>query len=261
MNEELATAFDNLMQIIRTLRSPQGCEWDRAQTPQSLTPYLLEEAHELTESIHERNQSKIKEELGDLLLHILFQALIAEEHRHFTLIETIDHISQKLVRRHPHVFGEIKVNGVKDIKKNWEAIKLKEGRASLMDGLPHGLPALLQARRVQERASQVGFDWEKIDAVWEKLHEEIDELKLALKAHQTAEISAELGDILFTVVNLSRFLNVDPDQALRHTTQKFLKRFKAIESELADHGKTLHESSLYELDAIWNRLKTAEKSA
>lgn len=255
MNNETLSEFERLIEIVKILRSPEGCAWDRSQTAASLTPYLLEETHEVIESIQESNPAKLKEELGDLLLHIVFQSEIAAEKGDFTLAESLQTINTKLVRRHPHVFGSVNAENVHEIKQNWESIKLQEGRQSLMEGLPQSLPALLQARRVQERAAQVGFDWENIAGVWQKLQEEINELRDAVQTGLRAAIQNELGDLLFTVVNLARFLEADPEEALRQAVKKFVQRFQAVEAELASQGKNWRDSSLYELDEIWNRLK------
>lgn len=257
LNEQLA----RLIAIVKKLRSPSGCEWDRAQTSESLSPYFLEETYETIDAIHEGNQEKLKEELGDLLLHIVFQADIAEEHKQFDLADSVKHICDKLERRHPHVFGDVFVDSIRDIKQNWEEIKLKEGRKSLMEGLPKALPALLLARRIQERASQVGFDWDEIDSVWEKVHEELDELKEALKHSDEAKINLEFGDLLFSLVNLSRFLNINPEQALVSTSRKFVKRFQYIETKLQDKNQSLKETSLEEMDKLWNEIRATEKSS
>ncbi|MBL7135546.1 MAG: nucleoside triphosphate pyrophosphohydrolase [Candidatus Marinimicrobia bacterium] len=254
-NKELS----KLIKIVKTLRGPNGCKWDKAQTHQSLTPYLLEEAYEVIESIDEYNLQKLKEELGDLLLHIVFQAELGEEKGNFTLTDSIKIISKKLVRRHPHVFSDTEVNSIKEIKKNWEEIKLKEGRTSLMEGLPKTLPALLQAQRVQLRASEVGFDWEKIDGVWDKVLEELKELKEATETKNHEKIRNELGDLLFSLVNLSRFLNVNTEEALRGTVKKFVNRFKSIEEELSSNGVEIKNSSLSKMDQLWNKIKTKEK--
>lgn len=256
---QASSALERLIHIVKKLRSPDGCEWDRAQTSKSLRPYLLEEAYEVIESINEEDPQKIKEELGDLLLHIVFQAELGNEKNDFHLAESIDHISEKLIRRHPHVFGDTKVNGEADIKKNWEEIKKAEGRKSLMEGLPKSLPALLQARRIQERAAEVNFEWDNIDPVWAKLHEEIDELKEAVTAKDVDKIEDEMGDVLFSIVNLSRFLRTNPEEALKRTNKKFISRFQKIEQHLEARSLGFSDMSLEELDKIWEASKKEEK--
>lgn len=259
-NSSLNDQLSRLISIVKTLRSPSGCEWDRVQTSESLSPYFLEEAYETIEAIHEGNRDKLKEELGDLLLHIVFQADIAEEKKQFNLTDSLKNICDKLERRHPHVFGDVVVENVSDIKQNWEEIKLKEGRKSLMEGLPKTFPALLLARRIQERASQVGFDWDKIDLVWKKVHEELDELKEALKNSDERAINLEFGDLLFSLVNLSRFLSINPEKALAATSQKFIKRFQYIESKLTAKKQSLKDTSLEEMDKLWNEIRSADKN-
>ncbi|MBN2602252.1 MAG: nucleoside triphosphate pyrophosphohydrolase [Candidatus Marinimicrobia bacterium] len=259
-NSPLNDQLNRLISIVKTLRGPSGCEWDRAQTSESLSPYFLEEAFETIEAIHEGNQNTLKEELGDLLLHIVFQADIAEEKELFTLTDSLKNICDKLERRHPHVFGDVIIESIRDIKQNWEEIKLKEGRKSLMEGLPKTLPALLLARRIQERASQVGFDWDQIDSVWEKVHEELDELKQALKKSDKAAINMEFGDLLFSLVNLSRFLSINPEKALNASSRKFVKRFQYIENELNGKKQHLKDTSLEEMDKLWNEIRSAGKN-
>ncbi len=256
---QAALALQRLIEIVQKLRSPDGCEWDRAQTSKSLRPYLLEEAHEVVESINEDEPQKIKEELGDLLLHVVFQAELGNEQEEFHLAESINCISDKLIRRHPHVFSDITVDGLQDIKKNWEEIKKEEGRKSLMEGLPKSLPALLLARRIQERAAEVNFEWDQIDAVWGKLHEEIDELKEAVAAKSDDKIEDEMGDVLFSLVNLSRFLKTNPEEALKRTNKKFISRFQQIETYLEARSLSVSEMSLEELDKIWEQVKKEEK--
>ncbi|MBO8131664.1 MAG: nucleoside triphosphate pyrophosphohydrolase [Candidatus Marinimicrobia bacterium] len=256
---ELAEKFIELVKVVKKLRSPEGCQWDRAQTHQSLIPYMTEELYEVIEAIEENNDEMLKEELGDLLLHIIFQADLSEEERKFTLADSIDLIREKLIRRHPHVFAGLKVNSVSEIKKNWEKIKLKEGRGSLLDGIPMNLPALLLAKRVQQRASEVRFDWDKIDDVISKVREELNELEEAIKKKDHKMIKEELGDLLFSIVNLSRFLKQNPEEALRLTIKKFVSRFKIIEKKLREKGKKLEEATLSEMDKIWNELKEKEK--
>ncbi|MGC9364681.1 MAG: nucleoside triphosphate pyrophosphohydrolase [Fidelibacterota bacterium] len=260
-DSQLIEQFVRLIRIVKTLRGPAGCAWDRAQSPVSLTPYLLEEAYETIEAIHENNHTKLQEELGDLLLHIVFQADIAEENNRFSLVDSLKNICDKLERRHPHVFGDVQVENVREIKQNWEQIKLREGRTSLMEGLPKSMPALLLARRIQERAAEVGFDWDRIDFVWEKVQEEIDELKTALEHSDRAATNIEFGDILFSLVNLSRFLDINPEKALTDTSRKFVKRFQIIEKRLQEKKRSLKDASLEEMDEIWNEIRLAEKSS
>lgn len=252
--------FKRLLDIVKTLRSLNGCQWDKAQSHQSLVPYMLEETYEVIESINEKNLPKLKEELGDLLLHIVFQCDIGEEEKSFTIADSIHSINEKLIRRHPHVFGNVKVNSIREIKENWEEIKLKEGRISQMEGIPKTLPALLQAQRVQLRATEVGFDWEKIENVWEKICEESQELKEAIKTHDKEKIKSEFGDLLFTLVNISRFLDINAEEALRGSVKKFIKRFKSIEMELSERGIKLKDSSLSDMNDIWNKIKSKENS-
>ncbi|MCK4578953.1 MAG: nucleoside triphosphate pyrophosphohydrolase [Candidatus Marinimicrobia bacterium] len=238
------------------LRAPGGCPWDRDQTARSLIPYLLEETYELIEAIESGNQQEIREELGDLLLHVIFQGLIAEEQEHFTLADSIRSIINKLVQRHPHVFGDHPAEGAYQAKRNWETVKANEKkRDSLIDGVPKKLPALNRARRVQEKAAHGGFDWDSVDAVWDKVHEEMAELAAARNSGDPDEIEDELGDLLFSVVNLGRFLGVSSEEALRRTIAKFEYRFRKIEEELKRRGKTPQESTLEEMDAIWNETK------
>ncbi len=252
--------FERLLKIVKTLRGPSGCEWDRAQTSNSLTPYFMEEAYETIEAIHEGDEKKLKEELGDLLLHIVFQADIAADNGTFTLTDSLKNINDKLERRHPHVFGNVSVKDIREIGQNWEEIKLKEGRKSLMEGLPKTLPALLLARRIQERAAQVGFDWDKIDAVWDKVHEELEELKSALKFSDKKSISLEFGDLLFSLVNLSRFLKINPEEALSLTSKKFVDRFRYIEKKLSAKNKRLKDATLEEMDQLWDEIRSADST-
>jgi MazG family protein len=255
---ETSKKFERLIEIVKILRGPDGCMWDKKQTHESLIPYFLEEMYEVIDSIQEKNAEKLKEELGDLLLHIVFQSQLGEEEGKFTLADSIDYINEKLVRRHPHVFDNVEVEDIGEIRKNWEDIKLNEGRKSLMEGVPKTLPALLQARRVQERASEVGFDWEHIENVWDKISEELEELKKAIESRENDNIKNEVGDILFTMANLSRFLNINPEEALRETVRKFIRRFSYIKNELEKEGKSFSDVSLSEMDDLWNEIKDKE---
>ena len=251
--------LNKFLDILDTLLGPDGCEWDRKQTHKSLIPYLLEETHEVIEAINEQNQEKLKEELGDLLLHVVFQANLSKQEGHFKFSDSIRSIRKKMIRRHPHVFDDVEVNNTREIKQNWEKIKKDEGRESLMEGLPKSLPSLLFARRIQERASELNFDWRKIEPIWTKIEEEIDELKEAISSKNQDEIEEEFGDLLFSLVNLSRFLKVNPEEALKITNRKFVQRFQKVEESADNINKNLSEMSLQELDKLWDKAKDTEK--
>jgi MazG family protein len=253
---DVSEHFQELLAVVDRLRSDQGCPWDREQTPASLIPYLLEETYEVIESIEDGNHQALKEELGDLLLHILFQGRIAQEAGQFTIDDSLRAITAKLIRRHPHVFGDQQVDGVSQVRQRWEAAKQQEkGRDSLLDGVPRTLPALTRACRMQEKAASVGFDWPTIAPVWDKVHEELDELREACTASDAAAMAEEFGDVLFSLVNLGRFLHLSAEDTLRQAITKFEARFRAIEHELARRGRRPEEASLEEMDAIWNRLR------
>jgi tetrapyrrole methylase family protein/MazG family protein len=252
----LAEQLLQLVAIVETLRSDRGCPWDREQTPKSLIPYLLEETYEVIESIQADDRQALKEELGDLLLHIVFQSRIAEEERQFTLADSMQAVIHKLITRHPHVFGDLQVQGTAEIRQRWETAKQREkGRQSLLDGIPRTLPALTRARRVQEKAASVGFDWQEIAAVWAKVTEELGELQAACNAAEAAAVEEEFGDVLFSLVNLGRFLHLSSEEALRKAIAKFEHRFRGIEQELARRGRRLEEASLEEMDEIWNSFR------
>ena len=249
-----------LMGVVERLRSEQGCPWDRQQTAQSLLPYLLEETYEVMESVTADDAAALKEELGDLLLHVVFQGSLAAETGRFTLGDSIRSVIQKLVRRHPHVFGDQTAANTGVIRQRWEAAKQREkGRTSILDGVPRTLPALNRARRLQEKASSVGFDWQQVDDVWAKVAEEIDELKEACSARDGAAMQEEFGDVLFSLVNLGRFLHLSGEDALRQTIGKFEQRFRGIEKELARRGRRIEDATLEEMDGIWNRLRQEGK--
>jgi len=244
--------FNKLIKIVKTLRSPNGCDWDKEQTHESLTPYLLEETYEVIEAIDNKNYDALKEELGDLMLHVIFQADLAAEKNKFSIEDSIDSINKKLINRHPHIFGDKENKNLQ--KGNWESQKQKEKkRDSILDGVPISLPALLKARRIQEKAASVGFDWDKKEQVFNKIEEEINELKEALSTN--IGIEEELGDVLFTIVNLSRHLNLDPEKTLKLSIEKFSRRFKSIEKELKEKKIKMENLSLNELDEIWNKNK------
>lgn len=249
-----------LQNLVATLRSERGCPWDREQTPKSLIPYMLEEAYEVIESIEDEDPKALQEELGDLLLHVVFQSRIAEEQQQFTLSHSLETIIHKLIRRHPHVFGEAQVQGTAEVRQRWETAKQREkGRASLLDGIPRTLPALTRARRVQEKAAAVGFDWPDITPVWAKVSEEVQELQAACTAADQEAIAEEFGDVLFSLVNLGRFLRLNPEDTLRQAIAKFEYRFRGIEQELARRGRRLDEATLEEMDAIWNSFRGQER--
>ncbi len=245
--------FSRLLEIMYKLR--KECPWDREQTHDSIKSATLEESYELVEAIDEKNFVELKTELGDLLLHILFHSVIAEEEDNFTINDVIDSITEKLIRRHPHVFGNAVVNDSRDITRNWETIKLSEGRQSVLEGVPKNLPELQRASRLQEKASKVGFDWDKKEQVWEKVIEEIEELKSIGDKSDLHEIEREFGDLLFSLVNFSRFIGISPENALRKTNQKFIKRFQFIEAQLKKNGKSITESNLKEMDDLWEESK------
>ena len=246
-------AFERLVGIMNDLR--EKCPWDKKQTIQSLRQMTLEETYELADSITEENWKGIKEELGDLLLHIVFYAKIGTEQQQFTLDEVINGICDKLVARHPHIYGDVQVENDEDVKRNWEKLKIKEGKKSVLSGVPRTLPALVKAMRLQEKAKQVGFEWENKDQVWEKVKEEETELQEAIATGEQDKIEEEFGDLVFSLVNFARFLNVDAENALEVTNKKFIRRFTQMEAAAQDTGKALAEMTLEEMDTIWNRIK------
>lgn len=246
--------FNELMNIMRRLRN--DCSWDSVQTHDSIKANTLEEAYEVVEAIDDKNYSELKGELGDLLLHIVFHSVIAEGMDNFNIDDVIDSISEKLIRRHPHIFGETKVENNSDIERNWETIKLQEGRDSVLEGVPKHLPELHKAFRIQQKAAKVGFDWEKKEDVWDKVKEEIDELKEAEQQNDVEHLEEEMGDLLFSLVNYSRFLGINPANALRRTNEKFIKRFQYIENKLASGNTKIYDASLKEMDKYWEESKS-----
>jgi MazG family protein len=248
-----AEAFEKLVTIMDDLR--EKCPWDKKQTIQSLRQMTLEETYELTDAITENNWKSIKEELGDLLLHIVFYSKIATEQQQFTIQEMIEGISQKLIDRHPHIYGDVKVENDEDVKRNWEKLKLKEGKKSVLSGVPKTLPALIKAMRLQEKAKQVGFEWENKEQVWEKVKEEEAELQEAIANGEQNKIEEEFGDLVFSLVNFARFLNIDAENALEVTNKKFIQRFTQMEEKALSSGKNLDLMTLSEMDAIWNEIK------
>ncbi len=255
----MADNFPDLVALMVKLRGPDGCPWDLKQTPESLKPFLVEECYEVIDALDEGSPEKVKEELGDLLFQIIFHARIAEEQHQFTISDVIAGIYEKMVRRHPHVFGDTRVNSDKDVLANWEEIKKKERghteRRSILEGVPRRLPSLLRAHSLQERAARVGFDWSRIDEALPKLDEEIAEFKMSLRKEDSAGIEEELGDIFFMLVNISRFLGVNPEEALRKTISKFIHRFRYIEEHALDAGKSLSAMTLDEMEQLWQESK------
>lgn len=253
--------FRRLVEIMARLRSPQGCPWDRRQSFDTLKPYLLEETYEALDAVDRRDWTALGEELGDLLLEVVFLAQIAAEQGLFTIVDALEAINQKLVRRHPHVFGEAVARTPEEVKERWDEIKAEEkrlqGRAAegLLDSIPRCLPALVEAAQISSRAAGVGFDWQNADQVLEKLHEELAELAAARREASSEHLEHEIGDLLFTLVNLARFLGVDPEQALRKTNARFRRRFAYVEDRLRQQGRTPSEATLAEMDALWEQAK------
>lgn len=261
MKEE-RPSFDTLVSIMRSLRGPGGCPWDAEQTHESLTRYLLEEAYEVIEAIEMKSTEHIKEELGDLLLQPVFHAAIAEESGTFTINDVIQTLCEKLIRRHPHVFGTMKINDSNAQIENWERIKKKEKgaeRKSALSGVPAHLPALLKAQKITEKAARVGFDWEHVDHVFAKVMEELHEFEEAMAGNDNDRMEAELGDLLFAIVNLGRFLSINPEEALRKTINRFQKRFRHVEESLNAQGCQMSSTPLEEMERLWEEAKTLEK--
>jgi len=264
----MSKAFDELMATMRRLRAPGGCPWDREQTHSSLAPYLLEEAYEAFEAIEkaekENDKNALKEELGDVLLQVVFHSVIAEENGSFNIDEIIKGITEKLILRHPHVFENAKFKTASEVLQNWDKLKANERKKrgkkfedSLLDGVPVTFPALMEALKLTKEASKVGFDWENAEQIFEKLDEEIGELKTAVAEGNKNEIEEEIGDLLFVVVNLARKLSIEPETALKRTNRKFRDRFCKIEKELKANGKRIEEANLDEMDALWEKAKRA----
>lgn len=256
MKEKLE-AFARLLKIMDELRA--DCPWDKAQTLESLRHLTIEETYELSDAILENDLEEIRKELGDLMLHLVFYAKIGDELGAFDIKGVLDGISEKLIIRHPHIYGDVKVNGAGDVKDNWEKIKLKEGKKSVLEGVPTSLPALLKAYRMQEKAGGVGFEWERKDQVWAKVSEELQELQDEISQNAAIEhVEDEFGDLLFALVNYARYIGVNPEDALERTNKKFKKRFKYIEQRAEAQHKNLHEMKLEEMDALWNEAKKLE---
>jgi len=246
-------SFTRLVSIMDDLR--EKCPWDKKQTIETLRPLTIEETYELTDAITNNDWNEIKEELGDILLHIIFYAKIATEQQKFTLEEVLEGISEKLIRRHPHIYGDVKVNNDEDVKKNWEQIKMQEGKKSVLSGVPKSLPAVVKAARIQDKAKQVGFEWENKEDVWKKVEEEIQELHEAVAENDKEHVEEEFGDVMFSLINYARFLQIDAEGVLEKTNRKFTLRFTLMEEEAGRRQKTLSEMTLAEMDAMWNEIK------
>lgn len=251
-------AFDRLLTIMDELR--ENCPWDKKQTLESLRHLTIEETYELSDAILEGNLNEVKKEVGDLLLHLVFYARIASEVNAFDIADVINSLCDKLIDRHPHIYGDVHAEDEQTVKRNWEQIKLKEGNASVLKGVPPSLPALVKAMRIQDKARGVGFDWEKKQQVWEKVEEEMREFKAEFNVDDEQGISkekavAEFGDLLFSLVNYARFLDIDPEEALERTNKKFIKRFQYLEEQSVKAGKKLSEMTLAEMDVFWNEAK------
>lgn len=251
--EALLTSFNRLVKIMDELRAQ--CPWDKKQTIHTLRHLTIEEIFELADAITESDWKGIKEELGDLLLHIVFYAKIGAEQNQFTLEEAINGICDKLVHRHPHIYGDVKVEDENDVKLNWEKLKLQEGKKSVLQGVPKSLPAMVKAMRLQDKAKQVGFEWDTKEQVWDKVEEENKELLEAVASGDKDKMEDELGDVFFSLINFARFLQLDAENALERTNKKFINRFTKMETEALHQGKQLHDMTLDEMDAIWNRIK------
>jgi MazG family protein len=258
MENSTGNSFLRLVTIMDELR--EKCPWDAKQTISSLRQMTIEETYELADAITDRDWNGIREELGDLLLHIVFYAKIGTEQKQFTLDDVINGICDKLISRHPHVYADVngdkvKVNNEEDVKKNWENLKLKEGKKSVLSGVPRSLPATVKAMRLQEKAKQVGFEWEQAEQVWDKVQEESGELREAVASGKTDQIEDEFGDLVFSLINYARFLQIDAENALERTNKKFIHRFTLMEKQALQEGKDLSQLSLEEMDAIWNKIK------
>ncbi len=251
--KEKLQALGRLLDIMDDLRV--GCPWDKKQTFDSLRHLTIEEVYELADAIIDKNYEEIKKELGDLLLHIVFYAKIGEEQKQFDIADVAHAISEKLIYRHPHIYGDVKVKDEKEVKENWEKLKLKEGKKSVLEGVPKSLPAMIKAMRMQEKAKGVGFDWEHKEQVWDKVQEELNEFKDEVNNNNTLKMEEEFGDVLFALINYARFVGINPETALEKTNKKFMKRFRFIEQETKKDGKDLQKMSLDEMENYWQRSK------
>ena len=250
-----AKAFIRLVEIMHRLR--EECPWDKKQTIDSLRYLTIEEMYELSDAILDKNMDEIKKELGDLMLHIVFYSRIASEKKHFDITDVLNSISDKLIHRHPHIYGDVVANDVKQVKENWEKLKLKEGKKSVLEGVPKSLPAIVKAYRIQEKVRGIGFDWQNKNQVWDKFQEEIEEFQREEKNNNSEKMEEEFGDVLFSLVNYSRFVNVNPEDALEKTNKKFIRRFQFMEQKIKEDGLDLSKLSFEQMNNFWDMAKVA----
>ncbi|MCX7861812.1 MAG: nucleoside triphosphate pyrophosphohydrolase [Bacteroidales bacterium] len=254
MKNNASKEFERLIEIMDILRSQ--CPWDKKQTIESLRKLTIEEVYELADAIDQEQYEEIKKELGDLLLHIVFYAKIADEKQQFNIADVIKSINQKLIERHPHVFGDVKVNDAEDVKRNWEEIKLRNGKKRVLDGVPKALPAIVKAYRIQEKVRGVGFDWDNREQVWDKVNEELQEvIQVCISNNNKQQMENEIGDLMFSIINAARLYDIDPEKALEVTNQKFIRRFNYLEEQTILQGKSLHDMTLDEMNKIWEEAK------
>ena len=247
-------AFERLLNIMDDLR--EKCPWDKKQTMETLRKLTIEETYELADAILENDLEEVKKEIGDLMLHMVFYAKIGSEKGAFDISDALNSICEKLIHRHPHIYGDVQVKDEEEVKSNWEKLKLKEGKKSVLEGVPKSLPAMVKANRIQEKARGVGFDWDNSEQVWKKVQEELDELRSEVQEGKDASrMEDELGDALFSMINYARFIDIDPESALERTNKKFIKRFQYLESKAKESGKALHDMSLEEMDVFWEEAK------
>ncbi|MGG7034641.1 MAG: nucleoside triphosphate pyrophosphohydrolase [Flavobacterium sp.] len=251
--ESQLQAFGRLLDIMDDLR--EKCPWDKKQTLQTLRHLTIEETYELGDAILDNDLTEVKKELGDLLLHIVFYAKIGSETKDFDIADVCNEICEKLIYRHPHIYGDVEVKDEEEVKQNWEKLKLKEGKKSVLEGVPKSLPALVKASRIQDKVKGVGFDWEKPEQVWEKVQEELNELQVEVESNSQDKMESEFGDVLFSMINYARFLNINPEDALERTNKKFIKRFQYLESKADELGKSLKDMTLAEMDVFWNEAR------
>lgn len=251
--DERLEAFGKLLNIMDELRA--NCPWDKVQTFDTLRYLTIEEMYELSDAILEKDMQEVKKELGDLMLHLVFYSKIASEQKAFDIKDVLTSISEKLIRRHPHIYGDVEANDAETVKNNWEKIKMTEGRESVLSGVPTSLPAMVKAYRIQEKARGVGFDWDNVSQVWDKVQEELGELEYEKINGSHDKVEDEFGDLLFALINYARFININPEDALERTNRKFIKRFRYIEERVKEAGKSMHDMKLDELDIYWNEAK------